>query len=102
MVKKVSDYLSTSVPLPCLVVGSQQFCPSLFLPYQHKCHPSEKDKKKMAQHYYENSFELIDPLKGPRWAHQPTLSIAILEGLLILMGCHKAAETEHKSSLPVI
>lgn len=46
------------------LLGGRQFCPSLLLPYQHKCQPSEKGKK-MAEYYYENRIELIDSLKGP-------------------------------------
>ena len=65
VVKKCSDYLSSLVPPPCLLLQSQQFYPSLLLPYQHKCQPSEKGKKR-SQYYYENTVNLTDSLKGSR------------------------------------
>lgn len=62
VVKKWDDRLSSLVPLHCFVLRSQQLYPSLLLPYQRKCQPSEKAK--MCQYYYEDSFDLTDSLKG--------------------------------------
>ena len=45
VVKKCNDYLPSLLPLPCLVLRSQQFYPSLLFPHQGKCQPSGTGKE---------------------------------------------------------